>query len=263
MTYHPKSILLCCLFLACKSDHFYLSLRRFIDGVDPDNESGVTEDDVKAPEFLLLQGLRFTLEVRHPMRALQGGVADMLRLLRSGDLSSSSEKDIGKAADKVKLLLKRDAQMTDVYFLYTPSQIWLGALYAINPDLTRHYLDAKYHELSDNLSDEISEKITQTISSCAKILLDYRSPEDDKVQRKEMNRIGKKLIACQNPEKLDIVAVAKAKAAEKREGESGSEAELKKLKKRKLERERMKRDEDVFGGDLKGATTIAAADDGT
>jgi cyclin H len=189
------------------------------------------------------------------MRALQGGVADMLRLLRNGDLSSSSEKDIGKAADKVKVLLKREAQMTDAYFLYTPSQIWLGALYAVNPDLIRHYLDAKFHELADNIPDDVSEKITRAISSCAQILLAYRSPEDDKLQRKEMNRIGKKLIACQNPEKLDIVAVAKAKAAEKREGDSGSEAEAKKMKKRKLERERAKRDEDVFGGDLKDGTT--------
>ena len=79
----------------------------------------------------------------------------------------------------------------------------------------------------------------------------YRSPEDDKAQRREINRIGKKLIACQNPEKMDIVAVARAKAAEKREG-SESEVEMKK-KKRKLEREKAERDGDVFGPDLKSA----------
>jgi cyclin H len=77
----------------------------------------------------------------------------------------------------------------------------------------------------------------------------YKGIEDDKAQRKEMNRIGRKLIACQNPEKADIVAVARAKAAEKREG-SESDADLK-IKKRKLEREKAERDGDVFGGDLK------------
>ena len=54
----------------------------------------------------------------------------------------------------------------------------------------------------------------------------YRSPEDDKAQRREINRIGKKLNACQNPEKADIVAVTRAKAADKREG-SESEADKK------------------------------------
>ncbi len=77
----------------------------------------------------------------------------------------------------------------------------------------------------------------------------YRSPQDDKAQRREINRIGKKLIACQNPEKADIVAVAKAKAAEKREG-SESEVEKKK-KKRKLEMEKAEKDGEVFGPDLK------------
>lgn len=77
----------------------------------------------------------------------------------------------------------------------------------------------------------------------------YRSPEDDKAQRREINRIGKKLNACQNPEKTDIVAVTRAKAVEKREG-SESEAD-KKTKKRRLEREKAERDGDVFGPDLK------------
>src|ERR1700742_2526591 len=124
MTYHPKSIMLCCLSLACKADHFYLSLRRFIDGVDPDGEAGITEDDVKAPEFLLLQGLRFTLEVRHAFAGLRGGVADLRRMAEEGRLRFD-EKKIGKVADRVKGVLRREAQMTDVYFLFTPSQIWL------------------------------------------------------------------------------------------------------------------------------------------
>ena len=242
--------MLCCLFLACKSDHFYLSLRRFIDGVDPDGSSGVTEDDVKAPEFLLLQGLRFTLEVRHPMRGLVGGVADMGRMVREGMLGvEGGEKGVGKAAERVKGVLKGEAQMTDVYFLWTPSQIWLGALWAVDEELARRYLDAKFEELGEKVEEGVREKVMHTVKACAEMLMAYKSTEDDKASRKEMSRIGKKLIACQNPEKVDIVAVAKAKAAEKREGDE-SEAEMKK-KKRKVERERVERDGAVFGPDLK------------
>lgn len=165
--------MLCCLFLACKSDHFYLSLRRFIEGVDPDG--GVTEDDVKAPEFLLLQGLRFTLEVRHPMRGLQGGVADMTRMVKEGRLSDGAggvvdERRVGKVADKVKALLKREAQMTDVYFLYTPSQIWLGALWEVDQGLAKGYLEEKLRELGDKAA-EMAEKTLETVNGCAEVLM--------------------------------------------------------------------------------------------
>ena len=168
MTYHPKSIMLCCLFLACKADHFYLSLRRFIDGVDPDGDGAVTEDDVKAPEFLVLQGLRFTLEVRHPFRGLMGGVADMGRMSREGVLDVA-EGRVGKAADGVKAWLKRAAQMTDVYFLFTPSQIWLGGLWVVDEELATRYLEAKFGELGGE-GEMLREKVLRTVGRCADYL---------------------------------------------------------------------------------------------
>ena len=69
MTYHPKQIMMCALFLATKSDLWHISLHKFVTRIGK-----ITEEDVKAPEFLLMQGLRFTLDVRHPMRGLEGGV---------------------------------------------------------------------------------------------------------------------------------------------------------------------------------------------
>lgn len=119
MTYNPKAILPSALYLATKSDHFYLPLSRFVAEL-----SGVSEDDVKAPEFLLMQGLRFTLDVRHPMKGLQGGHVEMNVLAEEGKLNSfpsgkGSEKRIGIAADKAKKLLASAAQMTDAYFLST------------------------------------------------------------------------------------------------------------------------------------------------
>lgn len=76
----------------------------------------------------------------------------------------------------------------------------------------------------------------------------YKSSSDDKATKQELGRIGKKLRKCQDPEKMDIVAVAKAKAAEKREGnESDGE---KRAKKRKMGEEKKAKDEDVFGPGL-------------
>ncbi|KAJ9604031.1 hypothetical protein H2200_011554 [Cladophialophora chaetospira] len=259
MTYHPKAILPSALYLATKADHFYLPLSRFVAELN-----GISEDDVKAPEFLLMQGLRFTLDVRHPMKGLQGGHIEMNVLAEEGKLNTfpagkGSEKRIGIAADKAKKLLATAAQMTDAYFVFTPSQIWLGAMMIADRDLVEAYIGAKIESLAEVVAEQqgiditaFQTKLVATISSCATLLQAYTPPEDESAtQRKEMRRIGKKLIVCQNPEKVDIVAVAKAKAAEKREGTpSGSDVE-KIAKKRKLEREKAQREGDVFGGDLR------------
>ncbi|OCT50441.1 hypothetical protein CLCR_07069 [Cladophialophora carrionii] len=275
MTYHPKAILPSALYLATKADHFYLPLSRFVAELH-----NISEDDVKAPEFLLLQGLRFTLDVRHPMKGLQGGHVEMNVLAEEGKLGAiepgrGSEKRIGVAADQAKKLLATAAQLTDAYFLFTPSQIWLGALMVADRDLCEAYLNYKFEAIVDAVERQagsqtsdvdiaaLQTKLLATINSCAELLQSYTPPEEESAtQRKEMRRIGKKLNVCQNPEKTDIVAVARAKAAEKREGSatgSGSDAE-KVAKKRRLERERAEREGDVFGPALKD---IPGKDGGT
>lgn len=256
MTYNPKQIMLCALYLATKADHFYISLSKFVAEL-----KDVTQDEVKAPEFLLLQGLRFTLDVRHPMKGLTGGHIEMNVMSEEGQLgdiikSPGSAKRIGAAADHAKKILATAAQITDAYFLYTPSQIWLAAMMLADRELVSTYISAKLSALPGTeaeVSGALREKLTSTISACGALLESYRSPVHDSVKRKEMKRIVKKLTVCQNPEKMDIVAVARAKSAEKREGD-GSDME-KKLKKRKLEREMAERDGDVFGfgGELKVA----------
>jgi cyclin H len=91
--------------------------------------------------------------------------------------------------------------------------------------------------------------VVKTLASGAELLASYKSPDDDPAEAKEMKRIGKKLHLCQNPEKVDLVAVTRAKAAEKREGVDASEEKV--LKKRRLERETLEKDGDVFGPNLK------------
>jgi cyclin H len=250
MTYHPKQIMMCALFLATKSDHWHISLHKFASRI-----GNATEEDVKAPEFLLMQGLRFTLDVRHPMRGLEGGVGEMLTFIEDGALlmdekeKHAAQKRVGTAAERASNILRTAAQMTDAYFLFTPSQIWLAALQVADHDLINTYLAKKLDYIgAEGLS--LREKLKKTVSSCSELLASYKSPNDDPAEAKEMKRIGKKLHLCQNPEKVDLVAVTRAKAAEKREGADGSDAE-KALKKRKMERESLEKYGDVFGPELK------------
>lgn len=251
MTYHPKQILTCALFLATKTDHWHISLANFVDKIP-----GTEEKDVRAPEFLLMQGLRFTLDVRHPMRGLEGGVCEILQLLDEGKLrldGPDPKKRVDKANERASRLLRSAAQMTDVYFLFTPSQIWLAALMAVDADLAREYLSSKMDEL-ESAPANFGTRVNLRIRSCADMLSAYKSEEDadeaeQKEMRKEMKRIGRKLHLCQNPEKMDLVAVTTQKAVEKREGSESDKERV--LKKRRLERERLEQDGDVFGSSLK------------
>lgn len=247
MTYHPKQILTCALFLATKTDHWHIPLSNFVEKI-PDTE----EKDVRAPEFLLMQGLRFTLDVRHPMRGLEGGVGEILKLLEENILELEDPDPnvrVGRAADRASQLLRVAAQMTDAYFLYSPSQIWLAALLVADLDLANKYLSSKMDHLGPAAAG-LRAKLEHTIKACAEMLSSYKSEDEAeeaerKEMKKEMKRIGKKLHLCQNPEKVDIIAVTKQKAAEKREGSESNMERV--LKKRKLERERLERDGDVFG----------------
>ena len=250
MTYHPKQILTCALFLATKTDHWHMSLSNFVANIP-----GTEAKFVQAPEFLLMQGLRFTLDVRHPMKALEGGVGQIQLLLDQGVLhldGPDPKRRLGKAAEQASQLLRGAAQMTDVYFLYTPSQIWLAALLAADAALVNAFLAWQKTHLGPE-AGSIGMKLESTLKACAEVLMSYRSEaeadeSEQKEMKREMKRIGRKLHLCQNPEKMDIVAIAEQRVAAKRDGSESDRERV--LKKRKLERKRLEQDGDVFGAPL-------------
>ncbi|EHL02603.1 putative Cyclin mcs2 [Glarea lozoyensis 74030] len=72
MTYAPDTILRTALFFATKTENHYFRLSKFAEAI-----ANTKPEDVLASEFLLTQGLRFTFDVRHPFRALEGAVMEM------------------------------------------------------------------------------------------------------------------------------------------------------------------------------------------
>ena len=279
MTYHPKQIMLSALFLSTKTENHFISLKSFASKFPK-----TTPEDIIAPEFLVTQGLRFTFDVRHPHRGLEGGFMELLALA-SGDgqpapLSVKSTKQlqvdivqlhkgqqasvdkrsiedvknrIRNAQGKAKELLKSSALLTDAYFLYTPAQIWLSALMVVDEPLCMFYVDTKLGSApADSPTSTIKAKVLATLQSCASLLRSSSGATTTPGQKEltELKRIDKKLYACRNPEKLDLVEINKA---QKRDGEGGAEGALdeKVVKKRKLEREvSLKEAEAVFGPEL-------------
>lgn len=265
MTYHPKEMMPSAIFLATKTENHYTSLNSFVAKLQK-----TTAEDAIAPEFLLTQGLRFTFDVRHPHRGLEGGFMELLALARGkenfvssntrspsqlqqammelepvkgGNKMNKSAEDVVRriqtAHGKAKDILKTAALLTDAYFLYTPSQIWMSSLYLMDEPLARFYINSKFSSPSP-----IQPRLFTILKSCADLLRSSPSADPGEAEMKELMKIDKKLYKCRNPEKIDLVGINKA---QKREGhEDGLDDKL--IKKRKLERQKSEKEaDDIFG----------------
>jgi len=252
MTYSPADILKTALFFATKTENHYTRLSKFAESLPDTNV-----EDVLALEFLLTQGLRFTFDVRHPFRALEGAVMELLAVAKhdiplfpgaNGAMKKlpNMENRIKEAHGKAKNCLKISAALTDVYFHYTPSQIMMASLLIADPPLIGWYISSKFPPSAS----DIMKKVSTEIGACAKMLETVNpspSPSEQALEKKQMKPLGRKLNRCRNPEKMDLVGLQRAK----RDGDGPDE---KVVKKRKMEREQSaKEGEDLFGPDLKNS----------
>ncbi|PBP28636.1 hypothetical protein BUE80_DR000240 [Diplocarpon rosae] len=243
-----EELKLTALFFATKTENHYFRLTKFADAI------GKTKpEDVLASEFLLTQGLRFTFDVRHPFRALEGAVMELQALSTrdipavpgSGAINGDRPRNMGKrvidAHGKAREYLKTSALLTDVYFHFTPSQIMLAALMLADLELMAWYIGIK---VPASMGDQ-QKRVLSTLEKCAAMLrtVDPNS-EPSAVERKELQALAKKLKKCRNPEKMDLVGLQRAK----REGEEGIDEKV--VKKRKLEKEKSSAD-DLFGPEIK------------
>ncbi|KAH0544394.1 hypothetical protein FGG08_001420 [Glutinoglossum americanum] len=219
MTYHPKPLMLTSLFLATKTENHYTRLTAFASRIP--GKKPTTPEDVIAPEFLLTQGLRFTFEVRHPFRGLEGGIMSLLGLaggepgakLRALDpadgaatAATAAAQDAGEriraAHAKAKHLLKTSAQLTDAYFVTTPAHLWLAALYAADAPLCRFFL-ATLPPLAGPGEDP-GARLLAHVAEVAGLL---GSPLGYTTDVAEARRVDRKVYFCRNPEKVDLKAL--------------------------------------------------------
>lgn len=149
------------------------------------------------------------------------------------------------AHGKAKEVGKSSALLTDAYFLYTPSQIWLSSLFLADEPLARFYIHTKIPTPS-----ALKTKLITTIQSCAELLRSSVSANPEEAEIKALTKIDKKLFKCRNPEKVDLVGINKAQKRDPEgTGENGLDEKI--VKKRKLEREKSEKEaDDIFGPTL-------------
>lgn len=161
------------------------------------------------------------------------------------------EKRVQEAYSFASQVLKTTAQLTDAYFLYTPSQIWLSAHWLADKPLTEFYLALKIPTTSS-----IYAKFMSTLQSCAALLSEHRTypapaltpqeiSERDAKHKAELKRLIEKLKSCRDPEKVDLV---KLNQAQKRDAVNEEGLEESKAKRRKVQREGFEKEAEEFWG---------------
>lgn len=283
MTYHAQNISRTAMFLAGKSESEHQSLENFATDISSERTK-VTPEQILAPEYLIVQALRFNFDVKHPFRALKGGMLDLMSIANGkyegpNHSSHKSPAELSAALHQVPLqsgdpavraashqltkrimrdsypraseILKKTAALTDVYFLYTPSQIWLAAYLLADEALVLFYLSVKLPSTSP-----VYEKVISSLRACAQILSSHRSyrklqiaadeqAKMDAEHKAEVKRLIKKLKLCQDPDKVDLV---KLNQAQKRDAVQGADLDEHKAKRRKMDRENFEKDSDTFWG---------------
>lgn len=277
MTYPPKEIFKTVMFLASKTEAMHLTLTQFSRTIASE------PDAVLAPEYKVMQALRFTLDVRQPSRGLKGTLMELLNMAEGmlGPVPGAEEtdgkrlqkklfelkppengnrtqyrppqsaaQDIAHARERIQLayqcakdILDSIASVTDAYLLYTPSQMIMAALELADAPLLHFYLDTKLP-----LSSPTRPKILATVHSCAELFAAYDSKKS--MSKDERAAQEKKLEACRDPNTRDLV---KVHAAVKRNGAEDGKLSEQDVKRRKLEREKSSKEMDeLFGPSLGG-----------
>ncbi|KAJ2323953.1 hypothetical protein GGH92_010788 [Coemansia sp. RSA 2673] len=116
--YHPKNIMLTCLYLATKVENAFMKIDDFIRPLAAaDAKSGsktVTKsEDVLGLEFIVIQSLQFELAVHHPYRAAYGFYLDMQQYIEDKDrLRDDKDFDVD-----LYLTQRFDARSLELLFL--------------------------------------------------------------------------------------------------------------------------------------------------
>ncbi|CAG8587639.1 3834_t:CDS:2 [Paraglomus occultum] len=225
MDYHPKTIMMTCLFLGAKTENNIIAISDFLNIIERISREKISRDTIFRHELPVSQSMRFEYAVHHPYRAsfgffldLQNFTKDLTKLKR---IYEKSKEYIGTSL------------LTDLVFTYQPSQIALATIRMATKTLEAKldingYIRSKFPDKHEKFTDILND-IENTLTNFSPVSKD---------QAKEIDR---KLHFCRNPEKNPNSALSKKRRADKER-----EREVRKTKKSKTLRDRQKELESVF-----------------
>ncbi|SPQ21416.1 c088f0bd-d75a-458a-bcb9-27931fb61fb6 [Thermothielavioides terrestris] len=245
MTYPPTEMLIVALFFACKAEGAFPSITDFGKTFGRENP-----EEILAGEFLLCQGLRFAIDVKHPFRALRGAVMEL------STLPGIEPARLTAAEHRAREILRFSPLMTDAYFHYTPSQIMLAALSLADRGLAERLITETFHyveppannsgadtpassgpdapaapkrtaprssggggsgeDRAQIIGSHLRDKVLGTIEAC-RDMLSKELPErrehwtNRAVIKAQITPIRKKLNKCHDPERWNLVELQRAR----------------------------------------------------
>ncbi|CAG0900055.1 unnamed protein product [Cyprideis torosa] len=187
MDYHPKEILVTCVFLACKVEEFNVTTEQFVDNIRGDKEKAYRI--IRDNELLLIRSLNFDLNIHNPFRPMEGFFID---IKTRTDWSSEEVDALRQQADE----FVDKSFRTDAIFLYAPSQI---ALAAVLHSCSRNggTLDSYVMDVLLG-TEEAAKHLNTLVEAVRKIKTMVRSVEAQSLSKEDIKAIEKKLDICRN-----------------------------------------------------------------
>ncbi|XP_026413833.1 cyclin-H1-1-like isoform X4 [Papaver somniferum] len=185
MEYHPKHIMLTCVYTSCKVEENHVSAEELGKGIQQDHQVILNN------EMIVLQSLGFDLIVYAPYRSIEGFIDDMEDFCRAKDDTLQILKDL---QERAKLEVDK-AMLTDAPLLFSPGQLALAALRKANDvhtvvDFPR-YLEHVYSRQHSN--HNISELI-ECLNAIDHSVMKLKIPT-----AKDMRHTDRKLKSCLDP----------------------------------------------------------------
>ncbi|ENN72736.1 hypothetical protein HUJ04_013351 [Dendroctonus ponderosae] len=183
MNYHPKEIMVTCIYLACKVEEFNVSIQQFVANIKGDREKA--SDVILNNELLLMEQLNFHLAIHNPFRPVEGLLIDIK--------TRGSLHDPERLRQGTEQFLDR-VFLTDAILLYSPSQVALAAVLHAASKLQEN-LDSYVTDVLFGTGGQ--DKLEILIGAVRAI----RSMEKTAEASRDKNKsLEKKLDKCRNPE---------------------------------------------------------------
>ncbi|XP_071526896.1 cyclin-H isoform X1 [Panulirus ornatus] len=184
MDYHPKEILVTCVYLACKIEEFYVTINDFVHNVRGDKEKAA--EIILNNELQLTQELQFHLIIHQPFRPVEGLLIDIKTRFPQLRDPERLRPSIEEFLEKVNL--------TDAILLYAPGQIALAAVTTavsrLGENLDHYVTDI----LFPNEQKQHLAVLIEAVRKIKKMVKNAEPPLSDSIRRE----IEAKLEKCRN-----------------------------------------------------------------
>lgn len=231
MDYHPKDIMLTCVYLASKVEEFNVSITQFVGNLKGDRDKFT--NIILSFELMLMKKLHYHLTVHNPYRPLEGLIIDLKTRYKS--IEKSCIEKIRKLAED--FLDKSLA--SNVSLVFAPSQIALAAILS-SAENDKVSLDSYMSDVL--LAGAAPEDVKKTVYQIKRIR--YMVSTQEPVQKDQVGPIQRKLEHCRNQENNPDSEIYKRKLQEMLDDED----EIQSQKRMRIEEAEKKAEQELVLG---------------